>query len=349
MIRVLIVEDSQVIAFLLTAIIQNAPDLEVIGRAKTGLEAIEMAEALNPDLITMDIRMPVMDGLTAIQQIMASKPKPIVVISSNVDDELQISFKAIDHGALAVLEKPCGFDDPEFETIQTEIVNTIRAMAEVKLVKRRFLQQTVKNTVLLPAKSYKLIVIGCSTGGPQALKQILSSLPANFPLPIVVVQHISTGFIEGLANWLNDYTPLTVKTARPHESLLQGTVYLAPDNCHCLINKTVGGYEICLSRMNAINGFRPSITALFNSAATLCPQQSIGIILSGMGCDGADGLLAMYEQQCLTIAQDQASSIVFGMPAAAIALNAVTKTLPLEAIGDFLIQQLLNETHSFRN
>lgn len=340
MIRILIVEDSQVIAFLLTTIIQNTPDLEVIGRAKTGQEAIEMAEALNPDLITMDIRMPVMDGLTAIQQIMASKPKPIVVISSNVDDELQISFKAIDHGALAVLEKPCGFNDPDFESIQTEIVNTIRAMAEVKLVKRRiFSQQTIHSAPLRP-NHYKLVVIGSSTGGPQALKQILSALPENFPVPIVVVQHISTGFIEGLTNWLNDYTPLRVKTAVVNEPLLKGTVYLAPDNCHCMVNKTVSGYEIYLSRTDTINGFRPSVTALFNSAATMCPKQSIGIILSGMGNDGAEGMQAMFEQQCLTIAQDQASSIVFGMPAAAIALNAVSKTLPLEAIAHFLIEQI---------
>lgn len=340
MIRVLIAEDSEVIAFLLTAIIQTAPDLEVIGRAKTGQEAIDMAEALNPDLITMDIRMPIMDGLTAIAQIMASKPKPIVVISSNVDDELQISFTAIDHGALAVLEKPCGFNDPEFESIQNQIVNTIRAMAEVKLVKRRIPPQI--DAYFAPARPthYELVVIGCSTGGPQALKQILSALPEDFPLPIVVAQHISTGFVEGMANWLNDCTPLTVKTASVNESLLKGTVYLAPDNCHCMVNKTVSGYEVDLSRTDMINGFRPSVTALFNSAATMCPKQTIGIILSGMGNDGADGMLAMFEQKCLTIAQDQASSIVFGMPAAAIALNAVSRTLPLEEIAPFLMNQI---------
>lgn len=341
MIRVLIVEDSEVVAFLLTTIIQNTPDLEVIGRAKTGQEAIEMAGALNPDLITMDIRMPVMDGLTAIAQIMASRPKPIVVISSNVDDELQISFKAIDHGALAVLEKPCGFDDLNFESIQTEIVDTIRAMAEVKLVKRRVIPSYITAQPALSAAPgcYKLVVIGSSTGGPQALKQIFSKLPEKFPLPIVVTQHISAGFVEGLAIWLNDYTPLKVKIALANEPLRKGTVYLAPDNCHCMVNKTVNGYEIYLSRTELINGFRPSVTALFNSVATICPKQSIGIILSGMGSDGAEGMLAMSEQQCLTIAQDESSSIVFGMPSAAIALNSVSKILPLETIAQFLIEQ----------
>ncbi len=339
MIRVLIVEDSEVIAFLLTSIIQNTADLQVIGRAKTGQEAIEMAQTLNPDLITMDIRMPVMDGLTAIAQIMATRPKPIVVISSNVDDELQISFNAIDHGALAVLEKPCSFNDPDFESIQAEIVATIRAMAEVKLVKRRIFPYVA--TVSIPQPDdYKLLAIGCSTGGPQALKQILSELPKSFPLPIVVVQHISTGFIDGLASWLNDNTALKVKIALNNEPLQKGTVYLAPDNCHCLVNKNGNQYEIFLSRTEPVKSFRPSVTALFNSAAAICPKQSIGIILSGMGSDGAEGLQAMFEQQCLTIAQDEASSIVFGMPAAAIALNAVSKVLPLEAIAQFLIEQI---------
>jgi two-component system chemotaxis response regulator CheB len=339
MIRVLIVEDSQTIAFLLTAIIQNTPDLQVIGWAKTGQEAIDMTKSLNPDLVTMDIRMPGMDGLTAIQHIMATNPKPIVVISSNVDDEMQISFKAIDHGALAVLEKPCGLNDPEFESIRVAIVDTIRAMAEVKLVRRRFFPQKITQPVIPPPNHYEVVVIGCSTGGPQALKQILSQLPKSFPLPIAVVQHISSGFIEGLTHWLSDYTPLRVKTAIVNEPLLAGTVYLAPDNCHCMVNKTLGGYEVYLSRTDAINGFRPSVTALFNSAATMCPGRSIGVILSGMGNDGAVGMQAMFEQQCLTIAQDQASSIVFGMPAAAIALKAVSKTLPLEAIAPFLIEQ----------
>ncbi|NOQ36996.1 MAG: chemotaxis-specific protein-glutamate methyltransferase CheB [Methylococcaceae bacterium] len=346
MIQVLIVEDSKVITLLLTAIIQNEEDLEVIGHAGTGEEAIEMSERLNPDLITMDIRMPVMDGLTAIQHIMASKPRPIVVISSNVDDELQISFKAIDCGALAVLEKPCGFHDSEFESMRLEIINTIRAMAEVKLVKRRIpiaLSQTVSHDY---SKEYELVVIGCSTGGPQALKQILSALPANFPLPIIVTQHIASGFIEGLASWLNENCLLEVKTAVANEALLQGYVYLAPDNCHSMINKTVNGYEVFLSRDEAINGFRPSVTALFNSAATLCPKKSIGIILSGMGKDGAEGMQAMNEQDCLTIAQDEASSIVFGMPAAAIALNAVNEILPVELIADCLVKQTAINNHA---
>jgi two-component system chemotaxis response regulator CheB len=341
MIRVLIVEDSEVIAFLLTAIIQNAADMEVIGRAKTGREAIEMATTLNPDLITMDIRMPVMDGLTAIAQIMASNPKPIVVISSNVDDELQISFKAIDQGALAVLEKPCGFNNPDFDSIQHTIVNTIRAMAEVKLVKRKIYATPVEMNLPPATNQYRMVVIGCSTGGPQALKEILSGLPQDFPLPIVITQHISIGFVDGLVNWLDDNTPLKVKVALANESLVKGYVYLAPDNCHCLLNQTsAGDYEIFLSCIDPINGFRPSVTALFNSAAAICPKQSIGIILSGMGCDGAQGMRTMFDQKCLTIAQDEATSIVFGMPAAAIALNGVSKILPLEEIAPFLVQQL---------
>ncbi len=341
MINVLIAEDSEVTALLLTAIIQNEPDLEVIGRAHDGQEAVSMAESLKPDLITMDIRMPRMDGLSAIEHIMAHGPIPIVVISSNVDDELQISFRAIDCGALAVLEKPCGFDEMDFDSMRTEIVTTIRAMAEVKLVKRRpSCRQKIPKIEKGRSSNYKLVAMGCSTGGPQALKQILSALPVNFPLPIVIVQHIAAGFIEGFAAWLDENCPLKVKTAMNSEALLAGNVYLAPDNCHCLVNKTVAGYEVFLTRDEELNGFRPSVTFLFNSAATLCPGQSIGVVLSGMGEDGAEGMLAMHEQHCLTLAQNEESSIVFGMPAAAIALNAVDKVLPVEAIADCLLEQI---------
>lgn len=349
MINVLIVEDSEVTALLLTAIIQNEPDLEVIGRARDGQEAVEMVRILKPDLVTMDIRMPHMDGLSAIGHIMAHDPVPIVVISSNVDDELQISFRAIDYGALAVLEKPCGFHDAGFDSMRMEIVTTIRAMAEVKLVKRRArCRQKPKKIEKRHQGDYRLVVIGCSTGGPQALKQILSSLPATFPLPVVIVQHIAAGFIDGFAAWLDENSPLRVKTASNNEALLQGNVYLAPDNCHCLVNKTVTGYEVFLTRDEELNGFRPSVTFLFNSAATLCPGQSIGIVLSGMGEDGAEGMLAMHEQQCLTIAQNEESSIVFGMPAAAIALNAVDKVLPVEDIAGCLLEQLPPESCGWR-
>ena len=337
MIRVLIVEDSAVIGVLLTAIIENEEDFEVIGVAKTGLEAIEMTEALNPDLITMDIRMPVMDGITSIRTIMSTNPKPIVVISSNIDDELQIGFRAIDEGALAVLEKPCSIYDPKFSSIQRDIVDTIRCMAEVKLVKRRLKRRSSGGVAKKSTVNYKLVTIGSSTGGPQALKQILASLPGNYPSPIVITQHISKGFIEGLAEWLNETCELQIKVAKNGEQLQAGTVYFAPDNYHCQIQSDGAKLHIELCNDREVNGFMPSVSRLFDSVATSCSGRAVGIILSGMGTDGADGLLAMYKNNCYTIAQDEHSSIVFGMPSAAIKLNAVNKVMPVEEICNYLL------------
>jgi len=333
MIRVLIVEDSAVVSTLLMAIINNEQDLEVIGQAKTGAEAIEMSEALNPDLITMDIRMPVMDGLTAIRKIMSTRPKPIVVISSNIDDELQISFKAIDEGALAVLEKPCGVNDAQFSSMQREITNTIRCMAEVKLIKRRMLQPPVlTEQVTMLEKGYQIVVIGSSTGGPQALKTILSGFPENFSMPIVITQHISTGFVEGLTEWLNESCLLQVKIATDGEKLMAGVVYFAPDHAHCMIKKRGADYYIELCKEQGGDYFMPSVARLFQSVADHCLGNAIGIILSGMGNDGAAALLAMRQRECLTIAQDEQSSIIFGMPKAAIELEAAMRILPVDEI-----------------
>lgn len=339
MIKVLIVEDSDVVSMILKAMLDAEPDIEVIGRARTGYEAILLTRRLNPDLITMDIRMPEMDGLTAIREIMSTTPKGIVVISSNVDDELHIGFRAIDEGALAVLEKPCALGDADFVSIHRAIVDTVRAMAEVKLVKR--MNHGLRSQIRYAgweqdSRKFDMIAIASSTGGPQALKQILSSLPASFSLPIVIVQHISKGFVSGMVSWLNEFSLLQLKIAEDNEFLLPATVYFAPDDHHCLVNRTANGLRINLDKASAVNGFRPSATPMFNSVAFACPHQAVGVILSGMGNDGAEGLLSMRRQGCVTLAQNEGTSIVFGMPSAAIAIDAVDDVLPLENIAEHL-------------
>ncbi len=342
MIKVLIVEDSAVIRMLLTAIIGKEKDLQIIGEAKNGHEAIAMAEALKPDLITMDIRMPVMDGISTIKHIMSHQPIPIIVISSNVNDELQISFNAIDEGALAVLEKPCAMTASNFDAMRQELLGTIRAMAEVKLIKRRIVIPTITPVILetTPASednNYKLVVIGSSTGGPQALKSMLSSLPGNFSLPIVITQHISIGFVEGLVAWLNNVSALQIKIAEQGELLQAGRVYFAPDSMQCEVVKKGSHFYINLADDEASNGFMPSVSRLFYSAAQQCEQQAIAIMLSGMGADGADGMLAMHQKNCRTIAQDEQSCIVYGMPKSAIDLNAVDVILPIDEMSQYLV------------
>ena len=343
MLRVLIVEDSDVVSFLLTTIFENETDLKVVGRAKNGLEAVRLNHELKPDVVTMDIRMPVMDGFEATRMIMSSDPVPIVVISSSVDDEeLKITFRAIEEGALAVIEKPVGFSNASFESNRLEMLDTVRAMAEVKVIRHRFVKKNVINifetAISKEKKTYEVIAIGSSTGGPQALHALLASLPIGFPLPIVIAQHMSNGFISGLASWLNSNSLLTVIVAQDQQLLKPGTVYIAPDDYHLLVARNHNGLLTKLSHDQApLNGFRPSATPLFNSVAQTCNNQGIGVLLTGMGVDGASGLLTMRQAGSHTLAQDEASSVVYGMPRAAVALGAVDQIVSLNNIAAYLL------------
>lgn len=342
MIKILICEDSQVIALLLKAIFEREPDFKVVGHARNGRECVQMAHQLKPDLITMDIRMPMMDGFEATRMIMESKPVPIVVVSSSVDDEeLKITFRAIEEGALSVIEKPSGINQPDFEAIRRELVETVRIMASVKVFRRRYPKKTraaevVKFDTSPHPRTYELIAIGCSTGGPQVLQQILSSLPVSFPAPIVIAQHISKGFIGGMVSWLGNHTLLSVKEAQQGEPLLAGTVYFAPDDAHLLVARNHNGLAALLKQDPPVNGFRPSATPLLESTAQTCAKSAIGAILTGMGCDGAEGLLALRRAGGHTIVQDAESAVVFGMPGAAIALDAVDEIVKLDKFAAYL-------------
>lgn len=342
MLRILIVEDSSVVALLLKAILTQQPDMEVVGHAKNGREGVQMAHDLKPDVITMDIRMPVMDGFEATRMIMDDRPTAIVVVSSSVDnEELRITFRAIEEGALAVMEKPRGFTHPNFESIRRDLVDTVRAMSQVRLFRRQHVERPAAVDIYETAihqrtKAYELLAIGCSTGGPQALYQIFSQLPIGFPVPIVVTQHISRGFVGGLVAWLAGSTLLNVKLAEQDENLRAGTIYFAPDDWHLQVKRIASGLAASLNQDIPCNGFRPSVSPLFKSIAHTCQNHAIGVLLTGMGADGADGLLAMRRTGSHTVAQDQASSVVYGMPAAAVALNAVDQLVGLDNMSEYL-------------
>lgn len=341
MLRILIIEDSSVVAMLLKSIFQKESDLLVVGHARNGREGVQMAHDLKPDVITMDIRMPVMDGFEATRMIMADNPIPIVVVSSSVDnEELRITFRAIEEGALAVMEKPRGFTHPDFESIRRSLVDTVRAMAGVRLFRRRKIERAVEVDIFETAiyqhtKAYELLAIGCSTGGPQVLHQIFSMLPIGFPVPIVVTQHISKGFVGGLVAWLAGNTLLNVKLAAQGETLMAGTIYLAPDDHHLLVSRSFSGLAVNLNQDVACNGFRPSASPMFKSVATVCKQRAVGALLTGMGSDGADGLLAMRRAGAHTVVQDEDSAVVYGMPGAAIALDAVDQVVSLDKMSAY--------------
>ncbi|MBZ0106385.1 MAG: chemotaxis-specific protein-glutamate methyltransferase CheB [Sulfuricella denitrificans] len=338
----MITEDSQVVGMLLKAIFEHEPDMQIVGQARNGREAVQMAHELKPDLITMDIRMPVMDGFEATRMIMSTDPVPIVVISSSVDDEeLRTTFRAIEEGALAVIEKPRGLSHPEFDSIRRELVETVRAMAEVKVIRRRR-TETARDVNIFEAaipqrtRAYEILAIGCSTGGPQALQKIISLLPIGFPVPVVITQHISKGFVGGLATWLGGNTLLNVKVAQDGEPLRPGTIYFAADERHLTVQRGADGLMAKMTQDPPVNGFRPSATPLLKSVADACRGHAIGAILTGMGVDGAEGLLEMRRAGCHTIVQDEESCIVFGMPGAAVAIDAVDQVVRLEAMPSYL-------------
>jgi two-component system chemotaxis response regulator CheB len=347
-IRVLVVEDSQVARDLLVSVLQNSPGFEVVGTARNGQEAVRLARRLKPSVITMDVYMPEMDGLAATQQIMAETPCPIVIISAcSNKQELNLTFSAIQAGALTVLDKPSLDDSPE---VLQAMVDRIRLMSEVKVI-RRWRRPEVQiapvpvgpvqlegsgrmlPTGRLPAKPVEkidLVAIAASTGGPAALAEILGRLPGNFPAPMLVVQHITPGFGASLATWLNQMTPLEVRLARPAEAPRPGQVLLAPDDHHLEIT---GLKLINISQTpHDQNGQRPSANALFHSVARNYGAKALGIILTGMGNDGAEGLLAMRQAGAWTLAQSEESCVVFGMPAVAIELGAVDQILPVDKI-----------------
>lgn len=345
-VRVLIAEDSATIRHHLTTIINAVPNLQVVGEAQNGKEALTLIPKLKPDVISMDIRMPEMDGLEATRRIMMENPTPVVVVSGLIETDIDLSFQALQAGALAVVQKPVGRDHPQFEEKQRELVKTLIAMAEVSVVRRGntsrlIADATQESRSLRTAPSApKLIAIGTSSGGPRALHALLQTLPPYFPVPIVVVQHIPSEFMAGLTKWLNEETPLQVKVAEDGEVLQAGMVYLADGNAHLTIEKQSKSLIAQLVESQGAYRYQPSVDKLFESIAQTCGSAAIGIIMTGMGDDGADGLLTMRKAGARTLAQDKASCMVFGMPAVAVERGAVEQIVPLKELSSVIMNLL---------
>ncbi len=343
MIKILIVDDSPTEVALLESIFHHEKDFSIVGVAKNGEEAVAKVQVLKPDIITMDILMPVMNGLEATRAIMSRFPIPIVIISSAINNEsMPITFEALEAGALAVLAKPIRDNDASYTKSRQKIVDMVRSMAEIHVIKRRFFTKKQENKLIhKPSstetkRSYEVIVIGSSVGGPQALKTIFTTLPYDFPLPIVVVQHMTRGFINGFATWLNNNINLTVKIAEDREVLKPGTIYFAQDSYHTEIKREQGKLVIKLKTGPSVSGFCPSVTVLFQSVARICGSAAIGIILTGMGNDGAQGLLELKKAKAHTLIQDPDSTVVFGMAGVAQSLGAVDKVIELDNMASYL-------------
>lgn len=343
-IRVVVVDDSAVVRELISHVLASDPRIEVVGSAADGAEALDAIRMANPDLVTMDVNMPHMTGLEATRRIMETRPVPILIVTGHARNmETAAAFRLLEAGALAVLAKPPGPGDPGYAAAARDLVQAVKTMAEVKVVRRWPRRPEVASQPPVPsmhasevqsiAAEMRLVAVGASTGGPVAIKTILSGVPRDFPLPILVVQHIADGFTSGLADWLRQASAFDVRVARDGERLHAGTAYLAPDGKQMglLDEATIG-----VAEGPAENGHRPSVSHLFRSVAEILGHRAIGVLLTGMGRDGADELRRMRSRGALTIAQDERSSVIHGMPGVAISQQAATHVLAPEAIAALL-------------
>ncbi|MGA2915925.1 MAG: chemotaxis-specific protein-glutamate methyltransferase CheB [Sedimentisphaerales bacterium] len=344
-IKVLIVEDSPSVCKVLTDILNSDLHIMVTGVAHNGKEAVEMASCLKPNIITMDIHMPVMDGLEATKQIMARNPVPILIIcASALEIETGMAFKAISYGALDIIEKgQAGIAGNE--KYRKNLIEKIKFLSGIKVIRHPLAAFSDKNEIKKPFEIPKkeildrIIAIATSTGGPNALHKILKDFPKKLPCGVVIVQHIATGFLEGLITWLNSECQIKVKIAENSEEICAGTVYMAPTDLQMRVEE---GGRIHISNEPIYNGHRPSGDILLESVANVYKEKAIGVILTGMGRDGSMGIKAIKQMKGQTIAQDENSCAVFGMPKAAIDMGVADNVLPLENITEKIMQILRN-------
>jgi two-component system chemotaxis response regulator CheB len=317
----------------LTTLLDMAPDIDVVGKAADGREAIDLNRQLKPDLITMDAKMPDVDGFTAIQEIMATQPVPIVMVTGYLTVEgASMTLKALSMGALDIMEKP-EFDGPLASTLREKV----RLLAGVPVVRREPKKQrgyTVASTKM-EGRASKLIGIASSTGGPKALLEILAPLPKDFNSCILITQRLPEGFSAGFAEWLNAEVFLKVREAKDGDHIEPGTILVAPSGRHLVLRSRD---QVGLTDEPAVDGHRPSGSLMFKSIARRCPKDYIGIILSGIGVDGASGLLELKKSGGFCLAQNQNSCLFYDMPKAAIEAGAVNEVLDIEEIAGFLLR-----------
>lgn len=339
MITVLIVEDSPVIAEFLGAVLGSDPAIRVVGVAADGEAAVEAARRLRPAVITMDIHMPRVDGFDATRRIMETCPTPIVIVSGNVaSDAGHDDVRAVAAGAVATVARPNGIGHPDHAGSAQRLIDMVKLMSEVKVVRRWPRSGAVHRPPVATAlpetgRSASVIAIGASTGGPLVLQSILAGLPANLPVPVLIVQHMAPGFVQSFVEWLQQSTGFPVRLATDGEPMLPGQAYVAPDGVHLGVQR---GARLQLSDGPPECGVKPAVSFLFRSlAATMAPHVA-AVLLTGMGRDGVDELKRLKQAGALTIAQDEKSSVVFGMPGQAVEAGAVSHVLPPDGIAELL-------------
>lgn len=353
-IRVLVVDDSAVVRQSLSSILESDSEIEVMGTAADPIIAVKKIMKEVPDVITLDIEMPRMDGLTFLRKIMSQHPIPVVVISSLTSQGTEVAMKALEYGASEIIAKPAMNAAQFINESKIMLCDAVKAAAQAKLTRKKIstaVRPSVKpkytaDVILERPTSFnriinteKIVVLGASTGGTEAIRSFLKSLPDKVP-GIAIVQHMPEGFTKSFANSLNTLCALEVKEAENGDKLYQGRVLIAPGSKHMLLKRVGKEYFVEVKEGPLVNRHRPSVDVLFRSAARYAGKNAIGFLLTGMGNDGAKGMLELKESGAYTVAQDEHSSVVFGMPKEAIKLNAANKILPLDKMPSHLLSML---------
>jgi two-component system chemotaxis response regulator CheB len=342
--KVLIVEDSLTVRTLLEHVIGNDPRLEVAASVATAEEALRILPAVRPDVISLDVRLPGMNGLDATRRIMTDHPTPIVIVSANVDgDDFKISMNALSAGAVTVVEKPVATTMQDYEALAQRLCRQLAIMSEVHVIRQRHGRPVAPAArersrppeyPAEPRGDYRVLGVVASTGGPSALVKLLGALGPDFPLPIVLVQHITPSFMSGFVSWLNEMVPLRVVGAEDGDIAVAGTVYVAPADQHLEVHSG----RLRLVQGPPVSSQKPSGTVLLRSLARNYGRHALAVILTGMGDDGAAGLGEVREAGGHTIAEDESTAVVYGMPAVAARLGAASEQLPLHEIGPRLLR-----------
>ncbi|MBX9810254.1 MAG: chemotaxis response regulator protein-glutamate methylesterase [Burkholderiales bacterium] len=348
-ISVVVIDDSALIRKILTEIINSQPDMHVVGAAPDPLVAREMIRSLNPDVLTLDVEMPKMDGLDFLERLMRLRPMPVLMVSTLTERGSEITLRALELGAVDYIAKPKIDISSGMKEYAVQIVDKIRVAAQARIRRPLPLQVAPKLTAdaVLPALSNriasteKLIIIGASTGGTEAIKEVLMRMPPDCP-GILITQHMPEAFTKSFANRLNNLCRIVVTEAKDGERILAGHAYVAPGHSHLLLKRSGASYVTELSQAPPVNHHRPSVDVLFRSAANYAGKNAIGVILTGMGKDGAAGMLEMKKAGAYNFAQDEATCVVFGMPKEAISIGAVDETVPLHEMAKHVLSRVVS-------
>ena len=341
MINVLIVDDSAVVRKVMTEELSRYEDIHVIGTAVDPFVARDKIVKLKPDVITLDMEMPRMDGLSFLAKLMKHYPMPVVVLSSLTPKNSEIALKALDLGAIEVLCKPG--EAYSTKDVHRDLARAIRAAAAARIdrseIKKKTAERKVNYAGLLSQTTHKVVAIGASTGGTKAIEAVLREMPGTLP-GTVIVQHMPENFTRSFANRLNDVCEMEIREAQDGDRVVPGVCLIAPGNHHMVLKRSGAQYLVRLKDGPRVHYQRPAVDVLFQTVARVAGKNAVGAVLTGMGADGAKGLLAMHNAGARTIAQDEATSIVFGMPKEAIKLGAAQKVLPLYDVAGAIIRAL---------